>query len=128
VTALPITGGCLCGAVRYEASQAPVSVVWCHCASCRRHTGAPAAVYADFRRVAVRFTGAEATRFASSAGNWRGFCGACGSTLYFQGENQPDLINIHVGSLDHPGDFPPSEACFLEERIAWFCVVAGALK
>lgn len=118
---LPITGGCLCGAVRYEASEAPVSVVWCHCASCRRHTGAPAAVYADFRRAAVRFTGVAPTFFASSPGVQRGFCGVCGSTLSFAGENQPDLINIHVGSLDTPGDFPPSEVVHAEGRLAWFC-------
>jgi len=116
-----ITGGCLCGAVRFEANAPPVAVVWCHCASCRRHTGAPVSVFADFRRDAVRFTGVEPARFRSSPGALRGFCGACGSTLSFEGENLPEMIHIHVGALDNPGDFPPTETVRGEERLAWFC-------
>ncbi len=53
---LAITGGCLCGAVRYEASGEPISVIHCHCLSCRRHTGAPVVTLAGFRRDQVEFT------------------------------------------------------------------------
>ncbi|MDZ4776343.1 MAG: GFA family protein [Alphaproteobacteria bacterium] len=119
-----IAGGCLCGAVRFEADAPPLSVVWCHCASCRRQTGAPATVYADFRRDVVRFQGAEPTRFRSSPGALRGFCARCGSTLSFEGENLPEMIHIHVGALDNPGDFPPTEEVHTEGRLAWFCRAA----
>jgi len=65
--------------------------------------------------------GVERTRFRSSPGALRGFCGACGSTLSFEGENLPEMIHIHVGALDNPGDFAPTGTVRAEERLAWFC-------
>ena len=49
-------GGCLCGAVRFTAEGAPKWTSYCHCQSCRRHTGAPVAAYAGFETAKVRFT------------------------------------------------------------------------
>jgi len=121
---MTITGGCLCGDIRFEAHAPPVSVVWCHCSSCRRQTGAPATVFVDFRREAVRFTAAEPTRFRSSPGALRGFCARCGSTLSFEGENLPEMIHIYLGALDHPVDFQPTEAAHAEERLGWFCLAS----
>ncbi len=119
-----ITGGCLCGAVRFEATSSPIMVAFCHCRSCRRHTGAPVAVYVDFKRVDVRFVAGEPTRFASSPGAKRSFCGACGSTLAFEGENLPDEVHIHLGALDEPEKFVPAKADFPELKLPWLCVGA----
>jgi hypothetical protein len=71
-------GRCLCGAVRFVAIGQPKSVVWCHCESCRRHTGAPVSVFAAFDRSAYTVTQGEITKFNSSPGRWRGFCAAVG--------------------------------------------------
>ena len=63
-----IQGGCLCGAVRYEARGAPLGVGYCHCRSCRHHTGAPVVAYVEFAAQHVRFSGAGRSTYASSPG------------------------------------------------------------
>ncbi|MDX2233205.1 MAG: GFA family protein [Hyphomonadaceae bacterium] len=121
---MTITGGCLCGAVRFEAAAAPLMVAFCHCGSCRKQTGAPVAAYVDFRRADVRFVAGAPTRFGSSPGAWRGFCGACGSTLTFEGDNLPGEIHIHLGALDEPENFAPEKADFPELELPWLCLGA----
>lgn len=121
---MTITGGCLCGAVRFETDAVPLMVAFCHCSSCRKHTGAPVAAYVDFRRADVRFLRGEPTRFESSPGARRGFCGACGSTLMFEGDNLPEEIHIHLGALDEPENFVPAKADFPELKLPWLCLGA----
>ena len=81
-----VTGGCMCGAVRYEASGDPVSVIFCHCESCRRHTGAPVVALAGFKLEQVRFTLGERATYESTPGVQRGFCGRCGTPLTWEGD------------------------------------------
>ncbi len=76
-----ITGGCLCGAVRYEAIGEPLEVGHCHCYSCRHHTGVPVVSWVMFEADKVRFTGRERSIYNSSPGVDRAFCGQCGTTL-----------------------------------------------
>jgi hypothetical protein len=93
------TGGCLCGAVRYEVAGPLRPVVLCHCTQCRRSTGhfmaATAARHRDFRLSEAP----ELRWYASSQSARRGFCGRCGSTLFWQGEGR-DYISIAAGTLD----------------------------
>jgi hypothetical protein len=93
------TGGCLCGAVRYSVAGALRPVVVCHCTQCRRMTGhvmaATAARCADFHLVSER----ELKWYAASNEARRGFCGRCGSTLFWEGVGR-DYISIAAGSLD----------------------------
>ena len=120
-TARTTTGGCLCGAVRYEAAGEPVYVPYCHCESCRRATGAVAAVYVMFERDRVRFPKGERRLYASSPGVERGFCATCGTSLTWESEwGGKTVIEIHVGSLDDAEAFPPDRHAFHGERIAWF--------
>ena len=115
-----LTGGCLCGAVRFELTEAPFQVGVCHCNSCRKHTGAPAAAYADCRRETVKFTHGAMKRYQSSPGAYRGFCSRCGSTLAFESDAKPGEIHIHIGALDEPGAFSPTAPPdFPENRLAW---------
>ena len=72
-------GGCLCGAVRYQVSGKPLWVGYCHCNSCRRHSGAPVVTFAAFSASQVVFTKGERRVFNSSPGVGRAFCGACGA-------------------------------------------------
>ena len=113
------SGGCLCGAIRLEAEGPPDAVVACHCASCRKQTGAPFAVYADYPAARIRFISGEAARFASSQGAQRGFCADCGSTLYFRGDNLPEMIHLHVGLFDDAGAFPPTADVHTDTRLPW---------
>jgi hypothetical protein len=93
------SGGCLCGAVRYEVAGPLRPVVLCHCTQCRRSTGhfmaATAARQRDFRLTSE----AELRWYASSDSARRGFCGRCGSTLFWQA-NGRDYISIAAGTLD----------------------------
>ncbi len=68
-----VTGGCMCGAVRYEAIGEPLDVGYCHCHSCRRHTGAPVVTFVMFEADQVRFTGRERSIYNSSPGVGRAF-------------------------------------------------------
>ena len=79
-------GGCLCGAVRFVATGQPKAIYWCHCQSCRSHTGAPVSVFALFDGKAYTVTKGEITKFDSTPGQTRrGFCSRCGSTLTCEG-------------------------------------------
>src|SRR5215203_1283128 len=113
------TGGCLCGAVRFRAFGEPVTVAWCHCSSCRKHTGAPAACYADYLRHSVEFLKGRPAHFQSSAGVLRGFCAECGSTLTFEEAAAPDMLFLHIGSFDEPQVFRPVASSHGSERLPW---------
>src|SRR5687768_10152994 len=113
------SGGCLCGAVQFEATGPAKWTGYCHCHSCRRFSGAPVSAFAGFERSQVRFTGAPLASYASSPGVQRGFCGRCGATLSYEGERWPTEVHIHVGAFDAPEDFPPTGHAFAEERIPW---------
>src|SRR5258705_7980474 len=93
------TGGCLCGAVRYSVHGALRPVVMCHCTQCRRMTGhfmaATAARRAEFRLLSE----GELKWYAASNEARRGFCGRCGSTLFWEAVGR-DYISIAAGGPD----------------------------
>jgi hypothetical protein len=119
-------GGCLCGAVRFRAVGAPRWTAWCHCQSCRRHSGAPVSVFVAFETSAVEVTQGAITKFPSSPGTVRGFCATCGSTLTCEGCVRPDELHIHVGAFDRAAEFGPSFHIFAEERLPWLCLADAA--
>jgi hypothetical protein len=93
------TGGCLCGAVRYEVRGPLRPIVACHCTQCRRQTGHFMASTAC-RREHLALTREDGLRwYQSSAAARRGFCGQCGSVLLWDGEEMAH-ISIAAGSLD----------------------------
>ncbi len=101
---MPITGGCMCGAVRYEATEPPQDVGYCHCRMCQKWTGNLFMASAAFRSAAFRFTQGELKFYQSSAWLERGFCANCGTPVcdhYLKGS---DTVYASIGSLDHPED------------------------
>ena len=117
---IPVTGGCLCGAVRYESSDPPNLVGFCHCRMCQKAYGGVFAVFADFPGDAFRFTRGELRYYRSSEIATRGFCRECGSPISFQydGSSGPAIM---VGSLDHPEDWPPTwEHSGIESKVPWY--------
>ncbi len=114
-----LTGGCLCGAVRYRAVGTPKWVAYCHCQSCRRATGAPVTAYAGFEREKVLWPAGERARFESSAGVSRGFCARCGTPLTYEGARWPSEVHIHLGTLDRPELVRPTGHAFAEELLPW---------
>jgi hypothetical protein len=118
-------GGCLCGAVRFAATGQPKWVAWCHCQSCRRHSGAPVSVFVAFERTAYTVTKGEITEFNSSPGTRRGFCAQCGSTLTCESERRPTETHFHVGAFDQAAQLQPARHIFLEERLPWLHLGEG---
>ncbi len=104
---VPITGGCMCGTVRYEAKGQPVLVEFCHCRSCRHAVGAPLMAWAAFRRSEFAITAGNPTAYESSPGMVRTFCGRCGTSLTGLDARVPDEIYVSLGSFDDAEELPP---------------------
>jgi hypothetical protein len=113
------TGGCLCGAVRYRVSGAPVYVTHCHCSMCRRAVGAVVVTWATVRNQDFAFTKGEPARFRSSPAAERGFCPTCGTSLTFRHDDYPAEIDITVASLDNPEAVPPRDHIWTRSKVSW---------
>ena len=116
------SGGCLCGAVRYEIDGEPVFSAHCHCRDCQRATGTGHVSVSGFRREAVTITG-ETRGFTvkgdSGQGITRFFCPVCGSLLYSAPEAMSGMINVTAGTLDDPSVFQPQASIYTKDRHAW---------
>jgi hypothetical protein len=113
-------GGCLCGAVRFVATGQPTGVAWCHCESCRRHSGAPVSVFVAYERTAYTVTKGEIAKFEPTPGKTeRGFCSRCGSTLACETVGLPTLTDFHVGAFDDAELLRPTRHIFPDERLPW---------
>lgn len=114
-----ITGGCLCGAVRYRATGEPTAKVLCHCRSCQRGAGAPSVGWVVFKVSEFAFTSGEPTRFESSPGVTRTFCAQCGSPLTYQNARRPNAVDVTTATLDQPGDFAPTKEIWISHKLSW---------
>ncbi len=122
---LPITGGCMCGAIRYEATEPPQEGGYCHCRMCQKATGNLFYSYAAFRSDAFRFTQGEPKFYKSSAWLERGFCANCGTQVCDRYLKGSDRVFATIGSLDHPEDWPPSVHWGVESQIPWLTIDDG---
>ena len=121
---LKMTGGCMCGAVRYETRGEPFAINHCHCRSCRKHNGAAVVTLAGFKAEQVRFSGDERRVYESSPGVHRAFCGNCGTPLTWEGDaGALGLVTeFHISTFDEPERLVPTAHAFESERIPWFDV------
>lgn len=101
----PLTGSCLCGAVRYTVSVPVTDLRACHCTHCQKSSGAAGTVNAVLPSAAFRITQGTPKRYASSADSgrtlYRHFCGECGSPIYSQRATNPDIVVVRAGSFDN---------------------------
>lgn len=102
-----ITGGCLCGKVRYEAFGEPGRIGLCHCLDCRKHHGALFYAAAIYPQSAVTVDG------SASSYKGRHFCPNCGSSVFARTGSE---IELHLGSLDQTGLFKPDYECWTVRR------------
>jgi hypothetical protein len=117
------TGGCACGAIRYEISAEPMMSNDCQCRDCQHTSGTGHGSYLTFpRRADVKLTG-KATQWnvAGDSGNvkTRGFCPACGSPVYLTFAAAPELFTIHAASLDDPGRYKPQMVTYAVRGHSW---------
>lgn len=122
---LTIEGGCLCGAVRYRASGAPSGITICHCATCRRASGAPIVAWSGFPATGFNFIRGLPARYASSPGVERTFCSHCGTQLTYQRQDLPDFLDVTLASLDDPEAIRPQDHTWASARLSWIALNDG---
>jgi hypothetical protein len=120
MAALPATGGCQCGAVRYRITAFIAgSAHICHCRMCQRAVGGPFAALTAATDDAFEWTKGEAAAWRSSSEATRGFCAECGTPLYYHGDDS-GRINVTIASLDNPDAFAPETQVGTEGQMPWF--------
>lgn len=117
-----LTGGCLCGAVRYAIDGALRHITHCHCGMCRKVHGAAFATYARLGRRRFRLVSGESAlrSHVSSEGVTRQFCGTCGSQLFWSKKDAPDAISITLGTLDGDPGGRATAHIYAKDRAPWF--------
>jgi len=109
-------GGCICGAIRYRVSGAPLRAGLCHCSQCRRETGSAMPAFVTWPRDKLEILKGTPAGFRVSNFATRQFCRDCGSPLFWRG----DTITLFLGSLDDAEAMPkPTYQLWTERRIPW---------
>jgi hypothetical protein len=116
------TGGCLCGAIRYRASDDPLRVVHCHCGTCRRASGAAFMTFVHFARDGFAWTAGRPKRYRTTPAAERGFCAVCGSTLSMHETVLPDRVQVSLGSLDRPDLVRVDDHVWTSSQLPWLKV------
>ncbi len=121
---MEITGGCLCGSVRFRISAAPITTRVCWCRLCQYLGAGSGTVNVCFPSAAVTVTGATSnyTRVAGSGNTMhRRFCPACGTPLVSAAESRPHLLFVRAGSLDDAEVARPAMTIWTAAAPSWAC-------
>ncbi len=116
------TGGCMCGAVRYECSAEPVMTGNCHCRDCQKASGGAFSPALAVPTVALKIAGGVKyydTKGDSGQTVSRGFCPDCGARLFGKPQAAPDVTVIMAGSLDDPSWFRPAMDLYTASAQPW---------
>jgi hypothetical protein len=118
---LPLTGGCLCGGVRFEVTEPLVSAGYCHCTRCQRRTGSAASVSALVAPGSLRLTDGEELlgSYDPADGFSKVFCSACGSALFARHPTNPDVVAVRMGAFDGDPGVRPSYRQFVAYASPW---------
>jgi hypothetical protein len=121
MSGLPLTGGCLCGGVRFEVSEPLQSAVYCHCTRCQRRTGAAAAATARIVPGSLRITAGEqlVRAYQPEDGFAKDFCGACGSALWSRNPADPEQLGVRLGAFDTDPGVRPSARQYVDYAAPW---------
>ena len=119
----PTEGGCLCGAIRYCLSAAPLATMHCHCDNCRKASGAAMLTWLTVDTADFEWLHGEAQRYSYESEHYSGtvqrwFCAACGSQLGWHREDE-GTVDLTAGSLDDPGVVEPTHHVFTRGRVRW---------
>ena len=117
-----LTGGCLCGAVRFETSAEPIFSGNCHCRDCQRSSGSAftPAIFVPENSVFIQET-VKYFEFKADSGNTisRGFCPNCGSQLFSKLQMMPNVLGLRAGTLDAPENFDPKMDIYTASASHW---------
>ena len=125
----PVSGGCLCGAVRFEIDLPTHFCAHCHCSMCRRNHGAGYVTWIGVPPAQLRLLAGEEklVRYRSSEHGERKFCGACGTSLFCTNSQFPERVDIPLANLEGPIDKEPQAHIFFSDRAPWVVVVGDSL-
>ena len=118
-----ITGGCLCGHIRYKCSSDPLTTVKCHCRECQKAHSAPYAALACMPPGSVNVTQGATSKYEHAADsgsiNCKEFCPQCGTHLFSSGAAYPDFKAVKVATLDNSERFPPIAHVWAQSSVSW---------
>jgi len=118
----PYTGGCACGAIRYEIAGDPLVSVDCQCRDCSRESGTGHASHLVFLRANAILSGKVSLwDMTADSGNikTRAFCPTCGSPVYMTFATNPDIFTVRAASLDEPQRYNPQMVTYRKSAYAW---------
>jgi hypothetical protein len=119
-----ISGGCLCGDIRYVADGKLRPVMYCHCEQCRRTSGHFVAATACAKKDLVMVAEVGLSWYRSSSTASRGFCVSCGSSVFWQAE-QSEYISIMAGTIDAPTELGAREHIFVADASDYYTIDDG---
>jgi hypothetical protein len=119
---LPLTGGCLCGGVRYEVGEPLASAGYCHCTRCQRRSGTAAAASARVVEGSFRLvSGSDHVRDydPGDGGFLKSFCAVCGGALYSSHPAFPERLAVRLGTFDGDPGIRPQYHQRVETAAVW---------
>jgi hypothetical protein len=121
MTQVPLTGGCNCGAVRFEVTAPLAGASYCHCRRCQRRSGAAASPNARAAPGSFRVvSGEDRLRAWKPPDGWeKWFCGECGSSLFSRHPENADQVGIRMGAFDGDPGVRPSVRQFVAYAAPW---------
>jgi hypothetical protein len=121
MTDLPLTGGCNCGAVRFEVCEPLLAASYCHCRRCQRRSGTAASLNAHPAPGTFRIVAGEdqLRAWKPEVGGEKWFCGECGSSLFGFNPSHPDSYGIRMGAFDEDPGVRPIARQFVAYAAPW---------
>lgn len=117
-----MTGGCLCGKVRYKIEGQPLMQAVCHCRNCQKQAGSAWSMIAGVPEAALEVTGTVKTyedHGDSGGAVLRQFCPDCGSPLFSRVGSAPGLVFVKAGTLDDTSTFQPQVQVWTRSKQHW---------
>jgi hypothetical protein len=117
-----LTGGCLCGAVRFELTEAPMHAGYCHCTRCQRRTGTAASAQARIDGRTLRIVTGEDRVKAwrhPDGGFEKLFCSECGAQLFSRNPDDPAQMSVRLGAFDGDPGIRPSWRTYVAYAAPW---------
>ena len=117
----PLTGGCLCGGVRWEITEPPVGANYCHCTRCQRRTGTAASANAWIQPGSLRIVSGEdlVRSYQPADGAAKDFCTECGSALWSRDPETGDIRGVRLGGFDADPGIKPQIRQYVAYAAAW---------
>lgn len=117
----PLTGGCMCGAVRWELAEPPIGSAICHCSRCQRRTGSASSYSALALKANLEVRSGEDSLgvYAPEEGWHKYFCRECGSAVFTLNPEQPELVGMRMGGFDGDPGVRPAFHQFTAYAPAW---------